>query len=99
MCAQGSSYITAMLIYSISHCTECVHWSVSLHDVNFDQFNWNVLIINSIISTDPHFHVISGHLRKLFAEPWWIVEGTTGTTGSTTLAIPEAVTIRIEVPI
>ena len=44
-----------------------------------------------LISTNSHFYVIGGWLKKLFAEPGWRIEVTAGTGGGTTTAIPDGV--------
>ena len=46
-----------------------------------------------MLPTDPDLNVVSGGKGQLYVEPWWLVEGTTGASGTTPLSVPQEVTI------
>ena len=96
-------FCTTIHNYSILYqsTTQQLQWKkdiTTLLDIDLNQFDWSVLIRESLITTDPHLQVISGGLRQLFAEPWRVVEGAAGTSGSTAISIPERV-IREELEV
>ena len=75
-----------MYVY-INNC----RWWTNLCNVNFNQADVDIFITTELIPANPHLYVVSGCLRKLFAEPGWGVEFTAGTGKGTTIAIPDGV--------
>ena len=48
----------------------------SLANVEFDEFNWGVLIIRAFVATNTNLNIVSRGLGQLCAEPGRTVEGT-----------------------
>ena len=61
---------------------------ISLY-IEFHEFNGNIIIAWSEVSTQPQFNVISSSSGQLLQEPRRIVELTAGTGRCTVLTIPE----------